>query len=386
VQGVTPGTIISFYDKSVSRFDGGEKIASGSVISVTPLESTVRLISPRREVTVADKAVVISADLGSLRLQVNLDLDAAKLSAAQKNVIANVKSALTERPVPEIQARGVDVASPLMVAAGGWDVAVLRDKFSKVASKSPGGLAGCEPKTPDADVLYLAGKDFVPLYQFCIDATFPDQPSQAAAANRIEDALIHISRLRSIIALSNKRSALKGKVTVRVIRLSGSYACTNSKFTATQITPAVIDPRSGNYPFTPGDVFWFEITNNASDDLYLALLDLPPDGSVKISSPRERDEEKGGVTVAKNGGKRIVMSERCRVDSAGDILEAGAFRITPGAGLERFKLIASTQSITRDDFAYLAMPRLNRTGNSSLEGKSDWTTIETILQINDTRN
>jgi hypothetical protein len=211
MQGVTPGTIISFYDKSVSRFDGVEKIAGGYVTSVTPIESTVRLISPKRELTVADKAVVISADLGSLRLRVNLDLDSAKLSASQRNVIAAVRSGLTERPVSEIEARGVDVSSQPMAATGRWDVAVLKDKFSNVASKSPGGLVGCESKTADDDVLYLAGKDYVPLYRFCIDAAFADEASQSTAAKRIENALVHISRLRSITALSNKLSALKGR-------------------------------------------------------------------------------------------------------------------------------------------------------------------------------
>jgi hypothetical protein len=302
-------------------------------------------------------------------------------------VIADIRSGLTDRPPNEIQARGVDVADGLTAASGRWDVAVLNDKFSKVAPKSPGGLIGCESKSADPDVLYLAGKDYVPLYRFCVDAAFADEASQTKAANRIEDALIHLSRLRSITALSNKRSALQGKITVRPIRLSGSFECTNSRFTATEMTPVAIDPKSGMYPFSPGDVFRFEVTNNSARDVYVTLLDLPPDGSVKILSPRERDDEKYGVVIPKNGGKRSLMSDLCRVDAAGTFLETGAFQISPLLGIDRFKLIASTERTTRGDFAYLAMPALvDRSGGSSLAGKSDWTTVETILRINDTGN
>ena len=385
MQGVTPGTIISFYDKNVSRFDGVEKIAGGSVTSVTPLESTVRLISPKREVTVADKAVVISPDLGSARLRVNLDIDAAKLSADQKNVVAAVRSGLVG-PVNDRESRGVSVADRPTALAGRWDVAVLKDKFSKVAPKSPGGLAGCESKTADADILYLAGKDYVPLYGFCIDATFADEASQTAGANRLEEALIHISRLRSITALSNRLSALKGKITVRPIRLSGEFECKNSRFTATEMTAAVLDSKSGKYLFKPGDVFRFEVTNNSASDVYVTLLDMPPDGSVKVVSPRDRDDEKSGIVIPSNGGKRLLMSDLCRVNDDGKFLETGAFQVSPFLGLESFKLIASSQPTTRDDFAYLAMPKLNRAGQATLSGKSDWTTVETFFQINDTGN
>ena len=389
MQGVTPGTIVSFYDKGVSRFDDAEKIAGGSVMSVTPMESTVRLFSPQRELTIADKAVVISPDLGSLRLKVNLDVDAATFSPGQKNVVAAVKADLTGGTSSDIEARGVDVAVGTTAAAGRWDVAVLKDKFANVVSKSPGGLEGCDSKSAGTEIFYLAGRDYVPLYRFCLEATFADEASQKAAANRINDALVHIAKLRSIIALSNKRSALKGKVSVRVMRLIGTFGCSESKFTATEMRSAVADAKSGNYLFKPGDVFWFEITNNSASDLYLALLDIPPDGSVKVFSPSARYEGMDGVIVPRNGGKRILMSEDCRVGSDGNILEAGAFRVSSLPGLDRFKLIASTQKTTRENFGYLEMPALaqpRRTGTSLLADTGDWTTVETILQINDTGN
>lgn len=394
MQGVTPGTIISFYDKSVARFDGAEKIASGSVTAVTPADSTVALIAPKRVITTEDRAVVISPDLDSLRLKVNLDIDAAKLSAAQKNVIASVRSSLTAGPSNEIEARGVDLVPA--AAAGRWDVAVLKDTFSKVASKMPLPVERCTPPgadaadartPPDAEVLYLAGKDFIPLFGFCIEAGFAAETSRSAAAKRIDDALVHMARLKSVNAISNRRSALNGKITVRSIRLAGPFGCTNSKFTAAEMKPAAADPGTGYFRFAPGDVFWFEVTNNSPHDLYLTLLDMPPDGSVRVFSPRARADENDGVIVAKNGGRRILMSDECRLDPLGNFIvgTVGAFRISAVPGLDRFKIIASVDRTTRDDFVYLEMPALtSRRGSSSLAGKSDWTAIETIFQIVDT--
>ena len=397
MQGVTLGTIVSFYDKTATRFDMAEKLSSGSVTAVSSGDSVVQLIGAKREITVDDKALVIAPDLGSLRLKVNLDIDAAKLSPAQKSVVAAVRANLTPKPPETRDARGVDIVSAQRASASDWDVAVLKDSFSKVAAKMNGSSPRCESVgtgngeivlPPDSDVFYLAGKDFVPVFRFCIDASFPNAKLQTAATKRIEEALVHLARLRSINAISNKRSALNGKIIVRPIRLTGPFGCVNSKFLMTAQDPAVLDPATGYYSFTSGEVFWFEVKNNSTQDLYLTLLDMPPDGSVKLFSPRKLDGEKDGVVVAKNGGVRILMSDDCRVDADGNFLEAGPFRSSRLSGLDRFKFIASVERTTRDDFAYLEMTALVRGSEkaSPLAGLGDWTTVETIFQINDTGN
>lgn len=392
MQGVTAGTIIAFYDKSVSRFDGAGKISGGAVTAVTAAESTVRLISPVRDITAQDKSVIVGADLASMRLKLNLDADAAKLGASQKATIGDLRSRFGISRSEAGALKTVDVVTPALAAAGRWDVAVLKDKFSSVAKFLAAGKAcetaeGASSRSPDREVFYIAGKDFIPMFGFCIETGAAGEADLRTVSKRLEEVVVHLARLRSVTAIANKRSLLNGRVTVKPIRLSGPFGCSESRFTFASQELLSIDPRRGSYSVRSGDVFWFEVVNNSPVDLYIALLNMPQDGSVKLFSPRERADEKDGIIVPKNGGKRIVMSGDCRVDSNGDFLEAGALRASKDPGIDRFKLIAGVDPIRRDDLIFLELPAIvDRGTESQLAYKKEWTTVETNLQISDTGN
>jgi hypothetical protein len=383
---------VSFYDKTVTRFDGAETISSGTVIAVRPGESTVQLSGRKRAVTLEDKSVVVAPDLGSLKLKVNLEADAAKLNVQQKKVVAGARTHLTPAPPLKLEPSNIQIVHAQHAADGRWDVAVLKDKFSTVVSKMGGSATSCEvagtkagetrPKTPpDTDVFYIAGKDFVPMFGFCLDASGSDE----AAAGRIRDVIVHLAHLKTVSAIANTRSALRGKITVRPMRLTGDFACdeSTSRFTYGSSTQVLPDAKTGLYNFAVGEVMWFEVTNNSPVDLYLTLLDIGTDGSVKLHSPRAVAEEQDGLLIPKNGGKRILMGDDCReVDGK---TEAGALLLSAPAGLERFKLIASAKPTKRSDFLYLVRPALTqRTGRASLLTLDDWTTVETVLNISDT--
>ncbi len=396
MQGVTAGTVVSFYDKTVTRFDGAEKISSGIVTAVTPSESTVALAVTKREITLDDKSVVVAPDLGSLRLKVTLDVDSAKLNAQQQRVMSGARTYLKVVPPDKVEPREVELVEAGIAAAARWDVAVLKDKFAIVAPKIAGGAsAPCEvagrksddqaPKTsPDADVFYVAGKDFVPMFGFCMDA---NASNEAAAAERIRDVIVHLAHLKSVNAIANPRSVLRGKVTVTPVRLTGDFACDASTSRLTYGTSTVVQPeaKTGHYDFAVGDVVWFEVTNNSTRDLYLTLLDMGTDGSVKLHSPRSLAGEQDGLVVAKNGGKRILMGDDCRMLDQG--FEAGAFQLSAPTGLETFKLIVSVKPTRRDEFLFLARPAITSRGaRASLISLDDWTTVETVLRISDTSN
>ncbi|MEO8042588.1 MAG: caspase family protein [Acidobacteriota bacterium] len=394
MQGLTVGTMISIYDRSVTRFDGAEKIASGIVRTVTPIESTVELIIPKREVSIDDKAIVVAPDLGSLRLKVSLDIDSAKFTPAEKKVIAGTQALLT--PQSPSGRREVDFVATRAGEPARWDVAVVKDRFSNVVTKIPGARADsfrCAMPTvedekalgpvgkPDRDVFYFAGRDFVPLFGFCMETA----ANEVSAAERFQKALTHLASLKSINLIENRRSALKGKITVKPIKLSGVIGCTNSAFTAATIESPKADPETGAFAFDPGDYFWFEVTNNSAKPLYVALLNVDPNGAVTVFSPRgQRAEEAEGVIISA-GGKRIIVGDDCRAED-GTVVEAAVLLASKTPGSDRFKFIFSTDKITYDDFAYLERPALMRRAGSaaSLASVSDWTTVETIFNINDT--
>jgi hypothetical protein len=396
MQGITIGTIVAIYDKSLPRFDGAEKIASGIVRTVAPLESGIDLMSPKREVTTADKAVVIAPDLGTTRFKVDLDIDAAKLTPVEKKIVAGVRDLVTpKRPNDKTE---IELVTSREGEPARWDAAILKDKFSSVVSKIAGakldtfrcampaagdeGALG-EVGKPDRDVFYIAGRDFVPLYGFCMETSSGDE---VAAPARLQKALIHLAGLKSINSIANKRSALKGKIVVKPIKLSGEIGCVNSVFKAASLQSQASDISTGYYSFDPGDYFWFEVTNNSNRPLYVALLNTDPNGAVTVFSPRGmRAEEAEGVLIPA-GGKRIVVGDDCRAD-AGTIVEAAVLLASKTPGIDRFKFVFSTDKLKYEDFAYLERPALTRReGAASLASTSDWTTVDTVFQIKDTGN
>ncbi len=394
MQGVTPGTIVYFYDKSITRFDGAEKIASGTVQAVTPAESTVRFANPKRGVTINDKSVVVAPDLGTMRFKVDLDVDAAKFTPAEKKIIAATRDLLT--PARPTDKASFEFVKTLQGQLARWDVAVLKDKFSNVVTKIAGAKPGsfqCAMPTvedekalgpagkPDRDVFYIAGRDFVPLYGFCMETAGADE---GATSRRLEKVLVQLAGLKSIRSIENKRSALKGKIAVRPIKLSGEIGCVNSVFTAANVEAPPADPSTGFYSFDPHDYFWFEVTNNSTRPLYAVLLNTDPNGAVAVHSPRGmRADEAEGVLIPA-GGKRIIVGDDCRAEG-GTVVEASVLLASRAPGLDRFKFIFSTDKLKYGDFAYLEMPALTRRdGAASLASVSDWTTIETIFHINDT--
>ena len=393
MQGVAAGTIVSFFDKAVTRFDQAEKIASGTVIAVTPSTSSVKLVEPVREIAVTDKAVVVAPEFGTLRLKVELGVDAGKMSASDKSFVAKVRELLVPPPDFKIR-REVDVVTTGPGEAARWDVALLKDKFSSIASKSrraKGDAFTCLAPTrqdpdargpvdaPDRDVYYLAGRDFVPVYGFCMEAGGDEN----ASAERLQKAIAHLAAIKIVNSISNRRSVLARHVTVKPVRLRGSITCTQSNLIVSDAVPAVPDS-TGNYVFAPLEPLWFEVENRSARPLYVAALNIEPTGAVILLSPRgQRFEEADGLVIPARS-KRIVPGGDCKTEN-GEITDAGARRASRVPGLEQFKFIFSTGKITANDFAYLERPPLtNNRGGDAMLGPNDWATVETILKINDT--
>jgi hypothetical protein len=148
---------------------------------------------------------------------------------------------------------------------------------------------------------------------------------------------------------------------------------------------AIAKDANGRYQFRPGDVFWFEVTNNSPFDLYVSMLNLRSDGSIKVQFPRNNDEEKSGVVILKNGGKRIVSSDRCRLNANGEFIEAGAFRTSTAVGPDAFKFLFTTSSVKWSDLSYLEIDSLTRNENASLATSNDWIAIDLTFEVGETK-
>jgi len=380
IQGVKVGSIVSIYDRSVSKFDTAEKVSTGRVLTVNATRSTVKLAAPKHAVTLADKAVVASADIGTGRLKVMID------GTADASLAATIREAFAPKS-GVIDSRGVDVLSntPANRQTGRWDIAVLKDKYSRVfPDGKKNAAADCGkangPVSPESDIYYIAGPDYIPLFGFCAETA-------SSSADAVVKALTHTARYCSIQQIQNRRSRLAGKVVVKPIRLktlsgtfSGRTNCVDGKFVVDNYE-VVSASAPGLYPFGTGEVFWFEVTNNSPFDVYVSMLNLRSDGSIKVQFPRNIDEEKNGVLIPKNGGKRIVNSDRCRINADGDFLETGAFRTSSEPERDAFKFLVTTSQLKWSDLSYLEMDALTRNENASLATINEWIAVDLTFEV-----
>ena len=144
-------------------------------------------------------------------------------------------------------------------------------------------------------------------------------------------------------------------VPVKADRINpGTGLCPVTEISADQRT------RSGKVEiFKPGQQFYFKVTNNTGQDLYLYLYDIAPDGSVSWLFPDKRrnlDELlTDGKTVSTFGKNQCYIFGITRPE-----------RTDAPYGNETFKLIASTQKINGRMLESAAIARGQRDGSSPL--------------------
>jgi hypothetical protein len=102
---------------------------------------------------------------------------------------------------------------------------------------------------------------------------------------------------------------------------------------------------------------------------------------VSLFAPRPIDADKEGVKVEKNGGKRILISNGCRVVE-NEAQPTGAMWEDFPLGLDRFKVLASVGQTRREQFEYLEMNAIRRSDTMSLAVPWDWVTVDLTLDVN----
>ena len=375
MQAITEGAIVAIYDKTQSSFQTSNgKIAEARVLQVEANKAVAEIITQRREVSPTDKAVIAGIDLGATNLRVLFGGEVEeKLSPANKILLQRLRQKLFGGEASDNRPRAIELTNGNWNDAQiRWDVAILKDNFGKVFADrnraSPMKTADGTAIFPDAEqpVFYLAGKDFVPLYGFYVAETDEN------AAEKIEKALVHLARLRSVRTIANRRSVLAEKITIKPFRLINPQ-CENGIIVADKREPLELNRAKSVYELANGERFQLEIKNNSASDLYFNILNLATDGSVKLLLPRPVYEEKDGVKLA-SGEKLMIPGEKCR----DGVLRAG-FPI----GAEMFKIIATTAKTTRADFEFLEMDSITKRAEktTSLTEVGDWTTAEINFEI-----
>ena len=386
MQGVDVGTILAVYDKNQKQFDGETgKIGIAKVTSISANESIAVFIG-QKTVTKEDKITVVSPDLGTRRLKVLLDGDdAQKLSDADKKTIQILREDFSAK-TGAAEPRGVDLAAGKWNdKATRWDVALLKDSFAKVfpdksaaapieKDKNAAKDENSAKEFPSADtqIFYLAGRDFVPLYGFFVEVGEKD------AVAKIENAIVHLAHQRMVRAIGNNKSPLHGKITITPFRFDlAAKPCDESgKIITLGKAEAILNSAKTAYKFNQKETFWLEIVNRSKQDLYVTLLDVGSDGSVKILAPQKIVGEKDEGLKLGAGERKTVRGETCR---------DGVLATSAPAGIETFKIIVTTTPIKREDFEFLEIDAVQRSGVKSLTNLADWTTAEINFEISSTK-
>jgi hypothetical protein len=372
MQTMTAGTVLAIYDEKLINFDGAEPIARAEIKRVEADKSLAAVLGvPKRALTIRDKVVVVSQDFGTLRLKFLLEgEDAAKIASARdKAVLQTLRKAFS--PLPEtVGSSGVDIVSGKWKdARARWDVALLKDAFGKVFPNTNLAVKSSNQDdklpSPEKQIFYLAGKDFVPLFGFFVE---PDKPD---AAEKIQKVLVHLARLRTVKAISNAKTSpeLKNKITVRPVRLINPR-CPGNVPTVFEKREELIPTKSGTYKLNSGDRFWIEVENNSEVPLFMNLIVISTNGSVAVD-PRQ-DLVKTGFRV-EGKSKQVFPGYNCQKDS---VLRAAKL-----PGWETYKIIATTEEKNYKDFQYLEMDAVQRNEIPSIMSFGDWTTADAFVEI-----
>jgi hypothetical protein len=387
-QGVKKGTFIAVYAQKAKKLYGtDDKLADAEVIALKDFESVALLSQNTKPVAPNDKAVILTPGFGSDRLRVVLDTS-MRASRAGADVIKEVQGLLQNDPDAVEDARDkrnplvevvATVPHPLTQSAGAeWDVAVVRDTFEQYKTDRTNPFAASKDTKPPSnkdEVYYITTREGNPLYEFFVHADAPD------AAHQIIAALENRARQANVSTLSNSGSALRGQVTIRLLKV--------------QVDSAGQEIRGGEFPatsegvqrFKVGERFYFQIENRFSQKLFLTLIAINPSGSISILST---PEDFGGE-----------VSPNTPVKSA---------RVKTGlpTGKTVFKLMVTTQKV---DFSFLGQPPLTRdartkavselthpfarllgqaffgatrdVGKDEVQGFDDWTTFDIDLVVSE---
>ena len=88
------------------------------------------------------------------------------------------------------------------------------------------------------------------------------------------------------------------------------------------------------------------------------------------------------ITAPKNGGKRIVNSDRCRINADGEFVETGAFRSSGRPEVDAFKFLATTKPLSWDELSFLELDEIShRNQNASLATIDEWIAFDLAFDV-----
>ncbi|MCY7374837.1 MAG: caspase family protein, partial [Pyrinomonadaceae bacterium] len=356
IVGAFEGGIVAVYSKDAMKLQGDdERIGSGTIEIADDFTSTVQISfkNPNlKEVPADAQIMLVTPYFGSAKRLIALDNSPAKTGNS-----ADVMKRVTEFAKDEKFVTTKEINNPGAIADKDrtWDAAILRMTYKDFKFGNDQGKTKALTAPKDDDEVYvLADKKNMPLYNFYLRTT------DEKAAEKINEALENHVRVENIRNFGNGAGGINDKLKLELVPVvagkinPGTAVCPVAELTADKRVKSGVTEI-----LKPGQQFYFKVTNDTGQDLYLYLYDIAPDGSVAWLFPDRRrniDEQIADGKTINTFGKN-----QCYI-----------FSITPPDrtaapfGIETFKLIATTQKINGLLLESAAISKGARDGSSPL--------------------
>ncbi len=356
IVGAFEGGIIAVYSKDAMKLSGeDERLGSGTIEAADDFTSTVQIAfkdAKLKEVPADSQIALVTPYFGS----------AKRIIALDNSPIKSGNSADVMKRVAELSANDKFVTTKelknlrsLDRQARDWDAAVLRMTYKDFKFGSEQAqMKTLNAPADDEEVYVLADKNDMPLYNFYV------RTADENAAAKIVEALEKHVRVENIRNFGNGAGGINDQLKLEIVPVAaekinpGTGICPVTKIAAEGRT------RSGSVEILkPGQQFYFKITNNTGQNLYLYLYDIAPDGSVSWLFPDKRrniDEPlEDGKTIATFGKNQCYIFRVSMPDKS-----------DAPFGIETFKLIATTQKINGRMLESAAIAKGQRDGSTPL--------------------
>lgn len=352
ILGAMEGGIVAVYSRDAMRLAGeNERIGSGTIEIADDFSSTVKINftdAKTKEVPADAQIALVTPYFGSAKRTIALDA-----SPPSVDVMKRVAELAKEDKFVTTKEVGNPLALPRKDRA--WDAAVVRMTYKKFKEGNEQAKSKALTAPKDDDEIYVLADRFdMPLYNFYVRA------NDANAAEKISEALEKHVRVGNIRSFGNGAGGINDKLKLEIVPVVAGKINPGIGVCPVAEVAAADRVKSGAAEILkPGQQFYFKITNNTGQNLYLYLYDIAPDGSISWLFPDRRrniDEPLGdGVSIKTFGRNQCYIFAVSQPD-----------KTDAPFGIETFKLIAATQKINGRMLESAAIARGQRDGLSPL--------------------
>jgi hypothetical protein len=334
VVGARPGGPIAVYAPGSLDLTGStSRIALGTIVSAEPFSSEAEIEftdAKMADLPPLSKAVLISPSFSDTKRRVAIDVKGASATDPGAAAVKKLAQHLNENSAFYEPLEVNDVLRSLASGQHDWELAIVRSTYHSFKAGMYKGAGPAEAGPDDHEGYYIADQGGAPLYDLWI------KTEDAAAADKLEDALEKHAKVVNIRALNNQVSNLTGKVKVEQVRYKSAArqgsTCVSVPFTPVERSSMV----AGDAPrIKRSEAFDIKITNRSENRLYFYVYSIDSAGAI-------------GLIFPVRGANEQIAAGQTYLTSQGNPCWLLTFAPNSPTGFETVKVLVSEKPVQAD--------------------------------------